>query len=230
MGIVTPLTVIGEQVAGSRAAAVKRLESLVYGESKNTFEMAELLWEIKKQNMYSANFATFSDWIRASFPGTQMTPQRAQYLSKMAHCMQELGIPRSTYERVGITKLRHITRLDPHGEWLNPMTGELLPLAGFIHEFMTKALTMTVDEVLQHVHILEGRVGDQATVHLNYYTTVEINESVIKPAMELARKVYGTVGRDDEGMAQDASDGKCLEIICINFLQDPANEILAGQA
>jgi hypothetical protein len=33
----------------------------------------------------------------------------------------------------------------------------------------------------------------------------------------------GSVGKDSDGISKDASDGKCLEMICLDVLADPNN-------
>jgi hypothetical protein len=51
-------------------------------------------------------------------------------------------------------------------------------------------------------------------------------DNTVRPALELAKNAIGSVGKDDEGVSQDASDGAALEAITAEFLANPANNVL----
>lgn len=225
MGTYTPLMVIGEAVSGHAAKVMQQLESLINSDNHTVFTMAELLYEVKKNNLYaSAGHNTFKDYTST----LSLEDRKANYLTKLGYCVDVLGIPRATYEPVGITKLRSITSLNPLGTWTNPDTNVVLPLSGFIVELMTKSLTMTQKELDEYVRTLKGQVGENEMVTRKYTMLRSVVENILDPAIELSRRQIGSTHKDDEGISQDASDGACLEIIAVSFFLDPANQVLAG--
>lgn len=226
MGTLTPMMVVGEAVAGHAAKVMQQLESLISSDNHTVFTMAELLYEVKKNSLYaSAGHNTFKDYTST----LSLEDRKANYLTKLGYCVDVLGIPRVTYEPVGITKLRSITSLNPLGVWTNPETNVALPLSGFIVELMTKSLTMTQKELDEYVRTLKGQVGENEMVTRKFTLLRTVSESVLDPAIDLARRQIGSTHKDDEGISQDASDGACLEVIAISFVLDPANEALAGE-
>src|ERR1035441_8253243 len=52
-------------------------------------------------------------------------------------------------------------------------------------------------------------------------------ENVIEKALELAKRNIGSVGRDPEtGNAIDPSDSRAMEVISIEYINTPANNVL----
>ena len=46
----------------------------------------------------------------------------------------------------------------------------------------------------------------------------------VEEAVEVVRKQIGSKGRTAEGMAEEYPVGRCLELICGDFLADPNND------
>jgi hypothetical protein len=70
---------------------------------------------------------------------------------------------------------------------------------------------------------LKGQVGKDRRVLRSYSTDITTWTNVISPAVELARQLLGSKGRDQEGNALEYSEGACYECICAAFLSDPNN-------
>lgn len=218
------MTTVGEAVAGESKKARDKLEQLIKGAHRNTFEIGRQLHLIKSKGYYEG-FTTFTEYLST----LDFKLRKAQYIRRIAEVMDILGIPPETYEPVGLSKLREICSLDLSKTWTNPETGEEITLGVFVAEFMTKALLMSVDEVKAFVRTLKGLSADDEMVGRHFYVTKQVDEEVVKPAIETAKKLIGSVGRDEEGIAKDPSDGRALEAICVEFLNDPANSFLASQ-
>lgn len=221
MGTVTPITVLGEQIAGQSKQARKKLEGLIKGLNSNTFEIGRLLHTIKSNGYYDG-YTTFRDYVAT----LDIKPRVAQYMRRIAEVMEYLSIPPEMYEPIGIGKLREIASLDYQGDWTDT-EGTTHMIAAFILDLVKKAHTMTLAEVQSHVRVLKGIPPDEEIVGRHYYLPRLAAEQVVDPAIELARKQIGSTHKDDEGISQDAGDGACLEIVSISFLNDPANQILA---
>jgi hypothetical protein len=224
VGTVTPITVIGERIPGEAIKVRQELEGLLQNLTKKTFDIGTLLHRIKKEGLYTG-FTTFQDYVAT----LDIKPRKALYLRKIAEVMELLGIEREEYEPVGISKLREITSLNPYETWTNPETGQEIQLSVPIMEMIEHHKELSLDTIKKTVKVFKGLVGDQEMVSRHFWVPAIVAQEVIDPAVELARKQIGSVHRDDEGVAQDAKDGACYENICVNFLQDPANAILAGE-
>jgi hypothetical protein len=64
-------------------------------------------------------------------------------------------------------------------------------------------------------------------VWLNVRLKKTVLDSIVKPSLVLAKRVIGSKGRDDDGMAIEASDGAALECIAASYLIDPNNNAIA---
>jgi len=216
-------TIVGEKVAGEAAKVRKQLEQLIKKVNSSAFDIAELLHTIKK-NGYYEGFTTFQEYVKT----LEIKPRKAQYLRRIAEVMEIMTIARDKYEPLGVAKLREITSLDVGGTWINPETKEETPIKAFVQGFIDKGKDMPLEEIKNHVKTLKGLIGEDAMAWLHLYMKEQAIDKVVRPAMELAKAQIGSVGKDDEGVSKDASDGAAIESICGAFLADPANEILAG--
>lgn len=207
----------GTVVPGEAVKTRKELEKVIKVANSSMFDIAELCYKIKKNKYHDGTFAEFLKSLK-------FKKRRLEYLTKMAECMETVGIPRSQYEPLGISKLREITSLDPNGTWINPETKEETPMSAFIQGFVDKGHELAFEEVQQHVRTLKGQVGDEAMSWLHIYAKQLAIDSVIRPALDKMKAVIGSVKKDDEGFSQDASDGSALEKICVGYLLEPVGE------
>lgn len=211
--------ITGEIVAGESAKIRKEVEKVIVNANGSMFDLAELLYKVKKDNLYQG-FTTFSEYLSS----LKFKRRRLDYLVKMAEVMDIVGVNRLKYEPLGISKLRAITSFkDVNGEWENPETKEKIKLKDFILGFVEKGQEMTLAEIQQHVRTLKGEIGDEAFTILHIKIKLGALDKAVRPALEYMKMKLGSAGKDDEGKSYDASDGRALELICADFISDPAN-------
>ncbi len=221
------ITIVGEAVAGQAAkrahlvrAEIKGLNELV---TSSTFDLAERLAEVKGAGYYGSwGYQTFLDYVEQEL---DMKPRRAHYLVRIYNIMKQLGVPRETYETVSITKLREIVRLNPEDFYFNQKTGDNESLGEHIIRLVDVAQekNVSVEQIAEEVKRLLGLVGDDELTWWNVSVKRIVRESVILPAMEMARHRMGSAGKDEQGAAIEYTDGAVLEMICAEFLADPHN-------
>jgi len=215
--------IIGQQVAGEAAKVRKELEQLISKVNTSAYDIGELLHKIKKNGYYDG-FVTFQEYVKT----LQIKPRKAQYLRRIAEVMDIMEVPREKYEPLGIAKLREITSLDVNGTWTNPDTQVEISLKTFITAFIEKGEEMNLEDIKLHVQTLKGLADEDAMGWVNLYMKKMAIEQVVRPALDMAKMMIGSVGKDDEGVSKDASDGAAAEVVFVSFLNDPANTVLAG--
>ena len=224
--------IIGEQVAGESTKVRKELEGLINTINASTFDLAELLFKVKKKGYYkSYGFNTFLEYVSE----LDIKKRKCQYLVRIVDTMGEVSIERKKYEPIGIAKLREISSLDvrdANGDFAvyeDAEKGEVYPMKDIIVGLVEKAPTMSLDEIKKYVKVLKGFVGENDVTWLNICVNTQALQETIKPALDLARQNLGTSAVDDEGVAIDYSDGKALEVVSAEYLNDPANQFLGNQ-
>lgn len=205
--------IVGQKVAGESAKVRKALEQLIKKVNNSAFDIADLLYTIKK-NGYYEGYTTFQEYVKT----LEIKPRKAQYLTRMTEVMADLGIPREKYEPLGTAKLREITSLNVNDTWINPETKEETPIKTFIETFIEQGKEMPLDDIKQHVRTLKGLVGSEAFTFLHVSLKQGALDNVVRPALDRAKMLIGSVGKDDEGTSIDASDGAALEAISAEFL------------
>lgn len=213
--------IVGEQVAGESSAVRTELEKLVNNFDKSLFDIGDMLYRVHRNRFYTSwGFNTFKEYITT----LNFKVRRAQYLSRIAEVMTELGVPRKQYEPLGIAKLREITSLDHQGTWTDPQ-GNVIQLADWIRKFVEDGMDLPIEELKTHVRTLKGLVGEHDLCFETYCYTRSVKDNVVEPAKELARRNIGSVGKDEEGDSKDASSGACLEVWAVEYLNNPANNL-----
>lgn len=212
LGVKTPAPIVDEAEAGRSSKVKKEINKLIKVTNSSTFDIAELLHEAKTKNYFREwGFENFTGYVKS----LEMKAVKCYYLVSIVVNMKAAALTREEYEPVGIAKLRAISRLDPEGEF----NGTPMPMV--IRELTLKAPQMSAEEVQVEVETIMGKVGDESMVWLNIHLKKLSRENIIKPALELAKKHIGSTSTNEEGIAQDATDGRALELICANFLADP---------
>lgn len=214
--------ITGPVVAGRAEEAKEELKNIVNNLNRSNFDVGELAHEVKKNGYYQDRYATFQEYAKAELP---IKLRKLQYLRRIVEVCEAVGIERSIYEPLGTAKLRDITSLDYTSDWVNPQTQVVTPMKEFIVEFINNGLNLTHEEIKTHVRTLKGLVGEKDILWHNWPFTREVDENVIKPGLELARRNIGSVGKDDEGNAVDASDSRAIEVIFAEYLADPNNQV-----
>jgi hypothetical protein len=213
--------IIGEAQSGIAAKTLKSVEALVSNMTRNVFDLAEKLYEVKANQYYSAlGFGTFRDYTAT----LDLKPRKIQYTVRMAEVMNIVGIPREKYEPVGIAKLREITSLNPEDVYVHPETKEEKPMGDFIVTFVETAHEMSLEQIKELVKTLKGLSGENELIFLHFYVKKIVADETVRPALEKMKAQIGSVGRDGEGNAIDPSDGSALEGICAEFLSTPDAE------
>jgi hypothetical protein len=220
-----PVAIYGDAVAGQSqedAQVRSQLESLIHTIDKHTFDVAELLYTVQTKGLYQPEFSTYKEYTRS----LKLKDRKAEYLPKIVKVMRAVNIERSVYEPLGIGRLREITSLDPGATWENPETGEETPMSEFIIGFVEKGEEITFEDLQKHVRTLKGFVGENDVTWLNVCLKRSVMDNTVRPALELAKNHIGSVGKDDDGVSKDASDGAALEVLAVDYLNDPANNVL----
>lgn len=211
--------IIGEAVAGQASTVRKKLLNLVFKMQSNTFDMAELLYEVQENSYYLQwGFESIYEYASSELG---IKERKVQYLVRIVKVCRDVHLDRKHYEPAGISKLREITTLDPDGFYFDEKQNH--PLDEMILDLILEAPEMSFKEVEERVSILKGQTDENRMVLRNYKVTQSTWDRVIKPAMEMARRKLGSAGRDDAGNAQEYPDGVVWEIICVSYLQDPNN-------
>jgi hypothetical protein len=203
-----PPAVIGEAIAGESAKIFSEIETIIHQQNTSTFTLAKLLHTVKTKQLYvPRGFDTF----RAYAKSLSLKVSKAYYLTRIVECMEIAGVPDATWQPVGIAKLRIITRLDPVEEYEGKLG------AVYIKALTESALTIGEDVLMEAVSKIQGKVGDDEDCWLNLRLTRAQRDKTILKAIENMRAQLGTVG-EKEGAPVDSSDGRCLELICAEFL------------
>lgn len=212
---------VGEAVAGEAAQARNQLEALIKSVNKSSFDIGELAHKIKNSGDYGEH-TTFADYKKT----LNIKARKLQYLGGIFEVMEAVGITREKFEPLGISKLREITSLKPTDVWTHPETGQQTPMSEFIIGFVEKGAELSLDEIQGHVRVLKNLVGENDIVFRKLAFRRYVADTTWDKAIEAARNHIGSTHKDDEGISQDASDSACAEILAIEYLNDPANNIL----
>ena len=204
--------IVGEVEAGRAAKVRREVNKLIKATNASTFDLAELLLEMKENQYYSPEFESFSKYAKS----LDLRYTKSYYLVAIATLMRGADIPRSIYEPIGLGKLRVFSKLKLEGEF----RGVPMPLV--IRELTDKATHMSLEEVQLEVDTILGLVADESLVWLNIHLKKLARDNAVKPALALAKKhMPESQKKDDDGNFVDPGDGAALEMICANFLADP---------
>lgn len=210
----TDIVIIGEQIAGESAKTRKALTKAINTLNSSVFDVIELLHKVRKEHLYTE--PTFADFVKT----LGLQKRRAEYWERIGMVMETIGAKREEYEPIGVTKLRAITRLDPAATYTNPVTKDVHPMTDYIWGLMEMAPTKTSEELEQHVRVLLGEVGENDLTWLNIRLPRIVLTNTIVPAMKKAAINIGTVKTDAEGMAEEVTDWRKLEVIAVEYLLD----------
>ena len=214
--------IVGEVEAGEAAKVRKSLEKAIKQVNVSTFDVAVLLHKVHAQHLYTTS--TFAEYVAT----LDIKSSRAQYLERIAEVMKAINCPREEWEKVGVTKLRVISRLDPTATYTNPQTNETSPMTDYIWGLIELAPTVKADKLEQDVRILKGEVGGNDMTWLNVRLPRLVMDNTVTPAFEKAATNIGTVKTNADGMAQDASIWRKLEVVCVDYLLDPQSDPEVG--
>lgn len=206
--LIDPPAIHGEAVAGESAKLRLKIEATVSGLNSNTFDLADDLLKAKVTNSFTKwGFNSAGEF----FESIKLKAAKGHYLLKIAETMSICNIERVVYEPIGIAKLRTICKLDPVKDY-NGAAG-----AGLIKNLIEVAPDVSIEALKESVDNLQGKTGDDGEVWLNLCMTRAARDKVAKPALATMKKQLGSVSTDADGNKQDASEGRCAELIFAHF-------------
>lgn len=216
------VVMVGEQVAGEASKVRKQVEKLIQAHILDQFDIGDLLWKIKKSGWYTNwGYNTFAEYGKT----TGLKDSKLRYLPQISEVMESVGFTREQYQDVGIAKLRAIVSLKPDDIYTNPVTKDETPVRDYIKLLTQKAIddgdAFKLDEIKKHVRTLKGMVGERDIAFLGISTQRTILDSVMRPALERAKALIGSIGKDEEGNSIDPSDAQAFAYICGDFLATP---------
>ncbi len=197
------------EVTKERANQTKdELQTLQSNMRDNFIDYSYLLDEFESKKYAQAiGYNSFSEFVEDQL---DMSTSKAYYCLKIARKALTLGIAKEALRLAKSSSLIEIFSLDEtvHGEAMKNLVDQ--------------AKFASVDEIKAAVNALKEK--DQLP---SKYMTLKVTteaKTCIDEAIELARKNYGDTLGDGE-QPVDISVSKALELICVNYLQDPNNLI-----
>lgn len=202
-----PKTAIhGEAQAGRSAKVRKRISELKKSIVSDGWELVEQLDELLDRHYYREegydNFDTYIDEGDFEFKSREV-----RYRIRILRLSRDLGISRSELRLVAISKLKEVFRLDPEKN------------ADDIKRLFVVAKSASLEHIKEEVRKLLGGDDRPEMTFRNFYVVREV-ATKIDEAIEVAKLEAGTA-EDSEGNEADISDGRALEFICEEWLQDP---------
>lgn len=196
-------------VEDRRASVVNQLRELRDSYETNFFSICELLLEISDNEYYrSYGYPTFADWVESG--SIEISRRQAFYYLRTAKLARALNLTREQMRMAKISKLKEILSLDADKQ------------AEQIRELVIAAPEMSLDEVRIRVSELKGHdIVNNAILQIKVNVSPSVKDTVMQ-AFELVRRKYGDT-MDEAGNHTDISDGKCIEILAEEYLQDPNN-------
>lgn len=216
IGAAESAAIVGEVKAGEAAKVRKQLKTLIESVNTSTFDIMDLIYRVKSEKLYTPQFDTFRDFADT----LAMKSSKVYYLLRIKDRMSLAAIPRETYEKIDISKLKMIALLDPTDE--DGKVSETV--LDQIRNLVQQAPTKSVDDLKNAVDELQGNVGDEAWDWVNLKMKKSA-KAVFMQAIELIKHQIGSTGTDKEtGNAVDASDGAAAEKLAMDYLSDPNNQ------
>jgi hypothetical protein len=209
-----PPAIVGEAEAGQAAKVRKQVNSLIKTITTSTFDVMDLLHEVKSKKYYSPKYDTFMDYAKT----LDLKVAKIYYLVRVKETMSVAGIDRATYEPIGISKLRTIASIKVVDSE-NKVDDDAVEM---VKTLIQTAPLKTGEELETVVNEYNGNVGDDAFEWLNLKMK-KAAKDVIRQALSLIKMQLGSVGKDDDGVAKDASDSAALEKLAMDYLADPNN-------
>lgn len=179
--------------------------------SNNSIDIGLLLAEAKEHG-YNVllGYIAFDDWL-AKGSGIELSTREAYYLINVVTRAAFMGIPKERLYEIKISKLKSIFTLDP-----NEHEQE-------IRDLLDSAESSSLTEIEEKVKSHKALDPHQEPM---VYMTIKFPESAkytIEDAFELCKKLHG--GIEVQGEQVDPSNGRCLELICADFLSGDHTEI-----
>lgn len=202
--------VVADAKTEERAFAVRdRLLTLKDSIENNFFDLCELLLEAKEGEYHLIyGFERFGDWVEQG-SDLDLSARSAYYYINIGEKARELGLTREMLKQAKISKLKEIFTLEPEEN------------GDDMKRLVESASSSSLEEIKKEV----AKAKEKSGVPTAAYMTLKLDPMVkdtVEEAIELARRNYGDT-IDEYGEVKDASVSKCVELICVSYLQDPNN-------
>src|SRR5271170_2673205 len=133
MDPIHPTSIVGEAVAGQGKKLCKQAEGIINSLETNQYDLGEILMNIQDNQSYiQRGFNTYAEYMKT----TKLKVTKSRYLPQIARVMKTIGVERSQYENIGISKLRIIASLNPTDTFKHPQTGEEASMYNYIVEIV----------------------------------------------------------------------------------------------
>jgi len=184
--------------------------------AKDFLKLADLLIEFTEGGYHlSQGYSKFGEWLAVS--GLDLSERAAYYLMQISKMGKVLGIPRRELEKMKLSKLREISRID------FDKPSEQRKILKLLEKITPDkdGNEMSLDDVRESVAKIIGGGEDTDDIDVMVYITIRIPKSVkentIEPALEAAKSAYGdTINKEGEPI--EISPGKAFECICADYL------------
>lgn len=208
----------GEQV-------LERLQAIVKQQQLSTFEVAELLYTVDRNDLWAIKgHESLDDW--AAKTDLDIGIREIRYLISVHKKSTAMSIPKNQLVAAKISKLKIIFQLDPTAEVVDTQTGEVESMDEIIRLLIKEAPHKTLKEIKQIVQDLlnKGKEEDEQITWLNL-CILRSAKHVVEDALELARVNAGSSYTADGQTTKEMLDSRALELICADYLSDPNNRL-----
>jgi hypothetical protein len=195
------------QAEACRASLLKAQDNL----EGAFFDLCDLLREAQENNYHVVyGFARFGDWVESQGSGLDLSARSAYYFISIATKAEYLGVTREMMKKAKISKLKEIFRLDPAKH------------AHQMMELIEDAATAPLEEIKSRVQALLAKDGESPSVYMTLKFDVAVKET-FQRALQLAKLNYGDSADPSTGDPVEPTDSQALELLSVNFLNDPNN-------
>lgn len=156
------------------------------------------------------NYQRFDDWVEKG-SGLDISARQAFYYIMIARRATALGLTQEDLKGYGgIAKLKEIMSLDPA---TNSKEMKLM---------LEASKTATLEEVKDQVRAVKNPATKTPPSYMTLKLEAEVKQTV-DDAIQLARLNYGQTMSEGSDTPTEISISKCMEIICMSYIQDINN-------
>lgn len=199
------------EVAGSdRAAYVsQQLAKITTDTKKNFFTVCDLMLEFFENDYHKFfGYTRFGEWVENA--GLEIGSRQAYYYVTIGKRARDLGLDKEKLLEIPISNLKEILSLDPE-KYETEIRG-----------LLEEADSLSTEEVKDKVRGLKSDKGEEVYVNYNFKVSEFIKE-ILEEAFELCRRNHGNTVDTTTGEVIDITNSKCLELICVEYLQSKDN-------
>lgn len=162
-------------------------------------------------------YGNFAVWVEEN-SGLDISARQAFYYIAVSRVSKKLGIDKKTLKSAGMAKLKEIFSLDAA-----VFEKEILQLT------QSAAEGTQLEDIKAQVKALKAPAGSPSEKPCFTIKLASTMRDTFDQAVELARQNYGDTVDPVTGDPKDISVSTALELICVNYLQDPNNQPEAAE-